>query len=352
MPIKGKKSDAYSTVNARGLRKQLGKGPGARGGIRALGCHKGETFGEIPEHTATITPAASPSGKRISRPHASPLRSRVPCPRQIGDSAAGSAPALSPVSARDAAVRRKREVDGNGHAKCPTAAICTESRELPSVILEEVVGKGKLVPSKKNVPPSSKQSRGMLVADAVRRVRGGGARRGVGYSGVTKPADGSTDDAEGRGPGRITHKEGDDDEQDVVSQIQAFVEGNTRMPWRVSGNMFESLRDGWQLVLLANALRPGAVRRVHNSIIPSKHTQNIANFLVACRRMGVARALLFDIDDLYANCNQTRVARTLLALRALAADPDFASSRPSSLMGSSLLAVAGETPVCTPAVGQ
>ena len=101
--------------------------------------------------------------------------------------------------------------------------------------------------------------------------------------------------------------------------------------------MHESLRDGWQLALLANALRPGAVRCVHNSIQPVKHIQNIAGFLIACRRMGVARALLFDIEDLYEKRSNTRVARTLLALRALAADPDFALARPSSLMGTSLL---------------
>lgn len=115
----------------------------------------------------------------------------------------------------------------------------------------------------------------------------------------------------------------DDDWADVVSQVQAFVESNTGMPWRVKADMYESLRDGWQLGLLANALRPGLVRRVHNSIMPGKHIHNICNFLTACRRMGVATHLIFDVHDLYAQRDLLKVSRTLLALRALAAGPDF-----------------------------
>lgn len=115
----------------------------------------------------------------------------------------------------------------------------------------------------------------------------------------------------------------DDDWADVVAQVQTFVESKTGMPWRMKADMYESLRDGWQLGLLANALRPGLVRRVHNSIMPGKHIHNICNFLTACRRMGVATHLIFDVHDLYAQRDLLKVSRTLLALRALAAGPDF-----------------------------
>lgn len=124
---------------------------------------------------------------------------------------------------------------------------------------------------------------------------------------------------------------------DVVSQVQSFVEFQTRIAWRVKGDMYESLRDGWQLGLLANSLRPGTIRRVYNSILPSKHVHNIGNFLTFCRRMGVARALIFEVPDLYAQQDLGKVGRTLLALRSLASDADFARAmhRASSSMESS-----------------
>lgn len=270
----------HSKLNARGLRKQLGKGPGARGGIHELDGLKARDKGMIGggtragggggggaerppaadvhvEHmdpTATVTPADSPSLKKAN------------CAQGGSDSAAGSN-VVSPLHARPCG-------NGNGDGATPSADARAKAVELCD-----------------GVSSSTKRRRS-------RRMDRG---------------------------------------ESVVSQIQAFIEHNTNMPWRISGDMYESLRDGWQLCLLANALRPNAIRRVHNSIQPARQVQNIANFLIASRRMGVARALLFEVDDLYANRNMTRVARTLLALRALASDPDFTRERASALANSSLL---------------
>lgn len=149
--------------------------------------------------------------------------------------------------------------------------------------------------------------------------------------------------ARGRGDGN----EGNAGGQDTVREVQSFMESRTRIAWRVDGDLYESLRDGWQLVLLANSFRPGAIRRVHNSIMPAKHVQNIGNFLTACRRMGVPRHLIFEVPDLYAKRDLARVAKTVLSLRSLSSDAGFAramrkasSSMESSLMNSAVMKAA------------
>lgn len=323
-----------SIVNARGLRKRLGKGPGARGGIHTLNAHKGgagehvNPTGDFPvEHpdpTATMTPAESPSAKRTSRP------------RDASDSAAGSGVLHPPVSPRAMA-------EGLRGALLP-AVIMEEEAGMASAVVrveregrrgarvvEETGGRRQKLEglfASAGAAAPQEDGLGAGVAKEARNLRRGVSGGASGVSGSWR-----------RGRAHSRHEE-EDRGEGVVSQIQRFIEQHTHQKWRISGDLHESLRDGWQLVLLANALRPGAVRRVHNSIQPAKQVQNIANFLIACRRMGVARALLFDIEDLYENKSRTRVARTLLALRALAADPDFARARPSSLMGTSLLVTA------------
>lgn len=345
----GKRSEALSVVNARGLRKRLGKGAGAKGGIHTLNAHKG-VAGELivipgdvpiehPDPTATMTPAESPSAKRTSRR------------RDASDSAAGSGGLNPPVSPRAMA-------EGLCGALLPAVIMEEEAGITSAVVRVEREGRrgARVV---EEVSGGRRNLAGLFASAGAAAPRedgagGGGAketrilRRGVsGASGV------GSSRRRGRAHAQQKQQEEEDRGEGVVSQIQRFVEQHTRQPWRISGDLHESLRDGWQLVLLANALRPGAVRRVNNSIQPAKQVQNIANFLIACRRMGVARALLFDIEDLYENKSKTRVARTLLALRALAADPDFASARPSSLMGTSLLVTAAalaQAPPPLPAV--
>lgn len=345
----GKRSEACSRVNARGLRKRLGKGPGARGGIHALAGLKGVNEKAPPadilllaEHgdpTATITPAESPIGKRLPR-----RRDASGSLTGSGAGAGAAAPAAVPFSPPHAAAARLADSAG---AMARGAVGAAGSWGPPRAILEE----GGATTNALNL---RRRGRGGGSGGAEKFVsgRGGGvanealvaARR---EARVPRSLPRSFDSNGGGGMRAVVASGEVDDSNAVVFQVQRFVELNSRMPWRVSGDMYESLRDGWQLGLLANALRPGAVRRVHNSIQPAKHVQNLASFLIACRRMGVSRALLFDIEDLYANRSQTKVARTLLALRALAADPDFGRGRPSSCMGTSLLVSAAAAAAAT-----
>ncbi|CAN0307358.1 unnamed protein product, partial [Laminaria digitata] len=368
-PYLGKRSEACSRVNARGLRKRLGKGPGARGGIHVLAGLKGVNEKASPadvlllaaEHadpTATITPAESPIGKRLSR-------RREASGSLTGSGAAAAAvaaPPAGPVPFSPPHAAAARLADSAGAIARGAAGAAAGSGVPPRAVLEE---------GATNVSDSRRRGRVSTGAENVfasgRNVGGGGgggvasealvaARREARVPRSLPRSFGSSGGMPGGGSGLRSVPCGEEtDSNAVVFQVQRFVELNTRMPWRISGDMHESLRDGWQLALLANALRPGAVRRVHNSIQPAKHVQNLASFLIACRRMGVSRALLFDIEDLYANRSQTKVARTLLALRALTADPDFAHGRPSTCMGTSLLvsaaaaaAVSGTKPASPP----
>lgn len=280
---------------------------------------------EHPDPTATMTPAESPSAKWARR-------------REASDSAAESggggkgAPASPRAMAEGLNGALLPAVILEEEAGMASAAVRVEREgKCGARVVEEAIGGG---------GGGGRRNLGGLFAESGRAATpreggggGGGAR--VLRRGVSGPAD-----SQRRRRAAHRQHEEEDGGEGVASQIQRFVELHTQQPWRVGGDMHESLRDGWQLALLANTLRPGAVRRVHNSIQPAKQVQNIASFLIACRRMGVARVLLFDIEDLYENKSQTRVARTLLALRVLAADPDFARARPSSLMGTSLLVTA------------
>ena len=348
----GKKSEALAVVNAQGLRRRLGKNPGARGGIHTLTANNKGGEGESPagdnlpidhpDPTVTMTPAESAA--RTSRR------------RGASDSAAGSGN------------QRKVPVSPRAMAEGLRGA-------LPAVILEEEscgAGAGGGGKASAAVVRVEREEGGLRGARAQEET--GGERRNLAglFDGAAAPGETKGGAGGGGGVGRVPHVlrrgvsgasavsgshrrgrphtqhgEGEEEEdrgEGPVSQIQRFVETHTRQPWRISGDLHESLRDGWQLALLANALRPGAVRRVHNSIQPAKQVQNIASFLIACRRMGVARALLFDIEDLYERKSNTRVLRTLLALRALAADPDFARARPSSLMGNYITLAAARAP--------
>lgn len=384
-------------MNARGLRKRLGKGPGAQGGVPLAGLKEcyvvddtknnvaagstnkkdGFRTGNLnADHgdgneTATITPAESPSGGRgLFNPAVSGSAAGSAALEAASAKLEASHRSLSPPPPKGLLARVSSPLKGTSPLgrkwrrttpRTPQKNIgAGEGDFVPSLILEDVpegtvpevtasaetrpvvrggvpgeMGKvdphpEELVFKREPEPDKTAAERVLREArDVAADSAGGGSKQG------------DYRDANVRSQDVITQNKAehvDDEWADVVAQVQAFVERNTRMPWRVDGDMFESLRDGWQLGLLANSLRPGAIRRVHNSIMPAKHVHNISNFVTACRRMGVASSQLFDVPDLYAKLDLTKVSRTLLSLRALAADPDFAhAQRRSSLMESSLL---------------
>lgn len=328
----GAKSDAFSSVNATGLRQQLGKGPGARGGIDLAALGKGSGVGKHigaggvdakqpnvkDDATAMMTPADSPSGNVVPL-HVSNGRvshSTVPLPT-----------AQTPVGQRPKSLDPVRRTGLSAHAPSPRRGVSPFRRKV-----------------RRSATPAPRQD---VLPDTA------GMEKTVGGVRSSSAKDGSVRRLErymsaDHGDERRRHSKVPSEHgvplfnKEVVSQVQAFVEFQTRIPWRVRGDMYESLRDGWQLVLLANSIRPGSIRRVHNSIMPAKHVQNIENFLTFCRRIGVPRASIFDVPDLYAKRDLVKVAQTLLSIRSLASNVGFARAmnRAYSSIETSLLSSA------------
>lgn len=381
-------------INAQGLRNRLGKGPGAKGEIpveglgpgcqvveattttknphnNPTGVHtemlkKDKSTAADGEATATVTPAESPSGtwqlQVTGVVEASPTRSaavdaasaklelsqRSPSPTLNHRQGLLARVVASPLRGAAASpfIRRRWRRNSPTTPRRGGRGAAAAADAHPPVILEEVPV----------AEVTGAEHAGAVNEDATVKKRGGNRqeqeemkeKQAAAAVAVAAKGEapvlhrqGSSGDANGEIDKYVqaysrdifpNHKAEhvDDDWADVVAQLQTFMESQTGMPWRVHADMFESLRDGWQLGLLANALRPGLVRRVHNSIMPGKHVHNICNFLTACRMMGVASALIFDVHDLYAQRNLIKVSRTLLALRALATGPDFGRSGAAS----------------------
>lgn len=388
--LAGKKSETCSTINARGLRNRLGKGPGAVGEIPVEGLGEGcrvteNTTPQNPpknssvhaealknekksaadgEATATVTPAESPSGTWQQQVtgvvEGSPTRSaavdaasaklelsqRSVSPARNHRQGLLARVAASPLrgAAASPLIRRRWRRNSPSPRQRGAGVAGAVSDTRPPVILEEVPlvevtgAEHAGVHDEKNGQEKKEDNKKQAtVGDGAevqvlqqQRHRSSGCTDGeVERCVQTYSRDVFPDH-------KAEHV--DDDWVDVVAQVQRFVESQTGMSWRVHADMYESLRDGWQLGLLANALRPGLIRRVHNSIMPGKHVHNIGNFLTACRMMGVASSLIFDVPDLYAQRNLIKVSRTLLALRSLSTGPDFGrSGRTSGLAGETSL---------------
>ncbi|KAI9227937.1 MAG: muscular protein 20, partial [Piptocephalis tieghemiana] len=79
-------------------------------------------------------------------------------------------------------------------------------------------------------------------------------------------------------------------------------------------SLFESLRDGVLLCRAANIMRPGLIQQISRRPVPFLQMENISNFLIAARTLGVPEAYLFSTVDLFEAKNLAQVATTLLAL--------------------------------------
>ena len=82
----------------------------------------------------------------------------------------------------------------------------------------------------------------------------------------------------------------------------------------------EWLKDGRVLCALANAIRPGSVRRVNESKMPFKQMENIKAFLTAARALGCQDYEVFETVDLFELKDLGLVVRTIFALAAHAPD--------------------------------
>ncbi|KAG8457655.1 hypothetical protein KFE25_002319 [Diacronema lutheri] len=74
------------------------------------------------------------------------------------------------------------------------------------------------------------------------------------------------------------------------------------------------LRSGEVLCALANALQPGIVSAVDHAHAPFAHRENIARFLTAAERLGVAGHETFQTHDLYDGTDMKQVCICLAAL--------------------------------------
>ena len=74
------------------------------------------------------------------------------------------------------------------------------------------------------------------------------------------------------------------------------------------------LKDGLLLCRFANALHPGAVKKVNHQKMAFKQMENISYFLEFCEKQGVKKMDQFQTVDLYEKQNLAQVVSTLQAL--------------------------------------
>ncbi|CAB3978108.1 myophilin-like [Paramuricea clavata] len=92
-----------------------------------------------------------------------------------------------------------------------------------------------------------------------------------------------------------------------------FVQSKTGIS--CSGGVHECLKDGVILCKLANALKPGSIKKVNESKMAFKMMENIGNFLAVAESLGVAKNDLFQTVDLYEAQNIPQVINGILAIK-------------------------------------
>lgn len=88
----------------------------------------------------------------------------------------------------------------------------------------------------------------------------------------------------------------------------------------------EWLKNGQVLCKLANAVRPGIVKKVNTSQMPFKQMENITYFMNAARELGVPESAIFSTPDLYEEKNMLSVVNCIYTLGGAVqvSCPDFA----------------------------
>eukprot|EP00927_Polykrikos_kofoidii_P065651 TRINITY_DN61381_c0_g1_i1.p1 TRINITY_DN61381_c0_g1~~TRINITY_DN61381_c0_g1_i1.p1 ORF type:complete len:370 (+),score=59.42 TRINITY_DN61381_c0_g1_i1:68-1177(+) len=87
-------------------------------------------------------------------------------------------------------------------------------------------------------------------------------------------------------------------EKDVVDWLEA-VSGETKGDQTVA----DWLHDGKILCAVANAVKPGSIKKVNQQTMPFKQMENITNFMNVARDIGVAESDMFGTPDLYEGKN-------------------------------------------------
>ncbi|KAG0086361.1 hypothetical protein BGZ93_000159, partial [Podila epicladia] len=117
--------------------------------------------------------------------------------------------------------------------------------------------------------------------------------------------------------------------QTRVKAAQAFIEKTLGVALP-SSDLHESLKDGVILCKLANRLRPGTVRQISLKNLPFVKMENIGNFLIAAKQLGVQSSDLFQTVDLYEEKDMTQVVSTILTLERVVAGTAWTASKRSA----------------------
>lgn len=89
---------------------------------------------------------------------------------------------------------------------------------------------------------------------------------------------------------------------EVVKYIEKMTGASLDLPddrEGVGNGLFLALKDGQVLCAVANAVRPGIVKRVNKKNLPAMQMENIGLFLNACTELGLASGDLFHTPDLW-----------------------------------------------------
>ncbi|KAF9434327.1 hypothetical protein BGZ76_008200 [Entomortierella beljakovae] len=101
--------------------------------------------------------------------------------------------------------------------------------------------------------------------------------------------------------------------QDRKKAAQSFIERTVGSPLP-SNDLHEALKDGIILCNLVNKLRPATVLQISKRNPAFFKMENIENFLIAARQLGVQSSDLFQTVDLFEAKDMTQVISTILTL--------------------------------------
>lgn len=99
-----------------------------------------------------------------------------------------------------------------------------------------------------------------------------------------------------------------------MDEAQAWIEAVVGYSFPAGLSFGEALKDGVILCTLANAIRPGVVRKVNKPGMPFREMENISSFLQAARSFGVPEFDLFSTPDL---CEAKAIQQVVTHIHAL-----------------------------------
>jgi len=99
-----------------------------------------------------------------------------------------------------------------------------------------------------------------------------------------------------------------------AAQAQAWLETLTGN--KAHGSLQEFLKTGIILCQVLNVIKPNSIPKINSQATPFKERENIANYLQACKSLGMRDTDVFMTQDLYENANMGVVVDNIHALGA------------------------------------